>query len=75
MKDSATDATESARFAVGYATGSEMTGARWKVRWRDCTEKPRVDVRGFGQGMRAVTAEIEPACSLIGRPIKMEFIA
>lgn len=38
-----------------------------KVRCRDSSERPTVDVRGFGHGIRAVTLPTEPSCSCTGK--------
>lgn len=75
MKDSATDATESARFVVENERGSETDGMTWNVRCRDWTEAPRLEVRGFGHGIRAVTDAIYPACNLTGSPTRLELMA
>jgi hypothetical protein len=45
------------------------------VRWREFIENPRVDVRGFGHGMRTVAAESVPEAKVNGRPEIIEFIA
>jgi hypothetical protein len=70
------DATDSSIFAVEKPVGLETTGIRWKVRWRDWIDNLRIEVSGFGQEIRAVTAEIVPEHNLIGRSVNIvEFMA
>lgn len=45
------------------------------MRCRESTEKPRVDVKGFGQGIRAVTEDINPSCNTSGKSGRKASIA
>lgn len=52
-----------------------MAGESSKIRWREFSENPRVDVRGFGHGMRTVAEESLPEVKTSGRPEISPFIA
>jgi hypothetical protein len=75
MKDIAADATGAAKVVAERSMGSEMDGVRRNVRWREWIVNPTVEFSGFGEGIRAVIAEMDPSCNLIGIPINMEVIA
>lgn len=45
------------------------------MRRRLLSETPRMDVSGFGQGIRAIIEDMNPSCKTIGRPDIRSFMA
>lgn len=73
MNVSATEATEEAKSMSGK--GVAVAGEISKVKCREFREKPRVDVRGLGHGIRTVAEERFPEEKEKGRPERRVLIA
>ena len=66
MKDSATEATESARSACSDFGAGCLGDTTRKTRCADEREKPSVEARGLGHGIRAFAEDIVPSCRAMG---------